>query len=70
MTKNLKFYFDFSSPYAYIGYKEIKKIEKKNLFKNTYMPILLGGLHNSAGITPAAIISLKKNYMLEDTKLI
>tara|TARA_B100000945_G_scaffold320302_1_gene329916 strand:- start:1775 stop:2254 length:480 start_codon:yes stop_codon:yes gene_type:complete len=34
------------------------------------MPIFLGGLHNSAGITPAAFISLKSKYMLEDTKLI
>ena len=29
MTKFIDFYFDFSSPYAYIGYKEIKKLEKK-----------------------------------------
>ena len=70
MTKFIEFYFDFSSPYSYIAYKEIKKLEKKNSFKIKYMPIFLGGLHNSAGITPAAFISLKSKYMIEDTKLV
>ena len=70
MNRLIEFYFDFSSPYSYIGYKEIKQLEKKNSFKIKYMPIFLGGLHNSAGITPAAFISLKSKYMLEDTKLI
>ena len=70
MTKFIDFYFDFSSPYAYIGYKEIKKLEKKNFFKIKFMPIFLGGLHNAAGITPAAFIKLKSKYMIEDTKLV
>ena len=70
MTKFIDFYFDFSSPYAYIGYKEIKKLEKKNSFKIKFMSIFLGGLHNAAGITPAAFIKLKSKYMIEDTKLV
>ena len=70
MTKFIEFYFDFSSPYSYIGYKEIKELEKKRSFKIKYMPIFLGGLHNSAGITPAAFIKIKSKYMIEDTKLI
>ena len=32
MTKFIDFYFDFSSPYAYIAYKELKKLEKKKFF--------------------------------------
>ena len=70
MTKFIDFYFDFSSPYAYIGYKDIKKLEKKNSFKIKFMPVFLGGLHNAAGITPAAFIKLKSKYMIEDTKLV
>ena len=70
MTKLIEFYFDFSSPYSYVAYKEIIRLEKNNTFKINYMPILLGGLHNSAGITPAAFINLKKNYMIDDTNLI
>ncbi len=70
MSKTIEFYFDFSSPYAYIGYKEIKRLEKKNSFKIRFMPIFLGGLHNAAGITPAAFISIKAKYMIRDTKLV
>ena len=62
MTKQIEFYFDFSSPYAYLGFKEIKNLEKKHQLKIKYMPIFLGGLHKSAGVTPAAFISLKEKY--------
>ena len=70
MTKSIEFYFDFSSPYAYLGFKEIKKYEKKYPFHIKYMPIFLGGLHNSAGITPAAFNKIKSKYMFQDTKLV
>ena len=54
MNKSIDFYFDIISPYAFIVNKKIKKIYKnKNIFFN-YMPILLGGLHNLAGITAPA----------------
>ena len=70
MSKFIEFYFDFGSPYSYIAYKEIKKIEKKNTFKIKYMPICLGGLHNSAGVIPAAFISIKAKYIIKDSKLV
>ena len=70
MTKSIEFYFDFSSPYAYLGFKEIKKYEKKYPFHIKYMPIFLGGLHNSAGITPAAFNKIKSKHMIQDTKLV
>jgi len=70
MTKFIEFYFDFSSPYAYLGFKEIKKYEKKYPFQIKYMPIFLGGLHNSADITPAAFNKIKSKYMIQDTKLV
>tara|TARA_Y100000590_G_scaffold458512_2_gene613391 strand:- start:705 stop:1184 length:480 start_codon:yes stop_codon:yes gene_type:complete len=34
------------------------------------MPVFLGGLHSSAGVTPAAFISIKSKYMIRDTKLV
>ena len=70
MNKSVEFYFDFVSPYSYIAHKQIQKVEKKNTFKIKYMPICLGGLHNSAGVTPAAFISIKAKYMIKDTKLV
>ena len=70
MTKSIEFYFDFSSPYAYLGFKEIIKFEKKHPFQIKYMPIFLGGLHNSADIKPAAFNKIKSKYMTQDTKLV
>jgi len=34
------------------------------------MPVFLGGLHNKAGVTPAAFNKFKSKYMIKDTKLI
>ena len=58
------------APYSYIGYKEIRNLKKKIYLKLKFMPIFLGGLHNSAEITPAAFNKLKSKYMMNDTKLV
>ncbi len=70
MTKPIEFYFDFVSPYSYLAFQEIKKIEKKELIKIKYMPILLGGLHNLHGIKAPAFIPSKAKFMIRDCKLI
>jgi len=68
MTNNIDFYFDFISPYTYIGHKRIKNEEKKINF--TYKPILLGGLHKLWNITPQAYIEPKKEFMIADCKMV
>ena len=70
MTKLFDFYFDFVSPYSFLAHKEIKKLEKKNLIKVQYMPILLGGLHNLHGIKAPAFIPSKARFMIRDCKLV
>tara|TARA_B100001029_G_scaffold176519_1_gene179559 strand:- start:637 stop:1224 length:588 start_codon:yes stop_codon:yes gene_type:complete len=70
MSKSLDFYFDFVSPYSFLAYKEIKKIQKKNVIKINYKPILLGGLHNLHKITAPAFIPAKDKYMVKDCKVI
>ena len=67
MTKYIEFYFDFSSPYAYIAYKKILK--HKNILLN-YKPIFLGGLHNLAGIEAPAFNKYKMNNMKNDCDLV
>ena len=69
MIKPFEFYFDFASPYTFIAHKEIRKIEKENLIKIKYMPILLGGLLDSAGIKANIDIPVKAKYMIKDCKL-
>tara|TARA_E500000178_G_C16747193_1_gene628749 strand:- start:19 stop:606 length:588 start_codon:yes stop_codon:yes gene_type:complete len=70
MIKSFEFYFDFISPYSFLAHKEIKNIEKKNLIKIKYKPILLGGLHNLHGIKAPAFIPAKAKHMIRDCKLI
>ena len=70
MIKSLDFYFDFVSPYSFLAHKEIKKLEKKNLIKVQYKPILLGGLHNLHGIKAPAFIPSKARFMIRDCKLV
>ena len=70
MTKSLKFYFDFISPYSYLAYKKLKSINKDNAIKVTYNPILLGGLHKLGGITAPAFNERKMKNMKNDCELI
>ena len=67
MNDHIDFYFDVISPYAYIAYKKILKIKDIN-FK--LKPILLGGLHNLAGITAPAFNKYKMKNMQNDCEVV
>ena len=68
MTKNIEFYFDFISPYTYLGHKRIEN-EGAGI-KFNYKPILLGGLHKLWNITPQAYIEPKKEFMIMDCEIV
>ena len=70
MTRSFDFYFDFVSPYSFLAHEEIKRLEKKNLVKVQYKPILLGGLHNLHGIKAPAFIPSKAKFMIRDCKMV
>jgi len=59
MSDHIDFYFDIISPYSYIAHKKIKKIKEKKKITFNYKPILLGGLHNLAGISAPAFNKYK-----------
>ena len=67
MSNHIDFYFDIISPYAFIAYKNIAKIES---IKFNYKPILLGGLHNLVEITAPAFNKFKLKNMKNDCELI
>ena len=67
MSNHIDFYFDIISPYAYIAYKKILKINNINF---ELKPILLGGLHNLAGITAPAFNKYKMKNMQNDCELV
>ena len=67
MSDHIDFYFDIISPYSYIAYKKILKIKNINF---NLKPILLGGLHNLAGISAPAFNKYKMKNMQNDCELV
>ena len=67
MNNHIDFYFDIISPYAYIAYKKIIKIDN---IKFNFKPILLGGLHNLVEIKAPAFNKFKLKNMKNDCELI
>jgi 2-hydroxychromene-2-carboxylate isomerase len=70
MSNYIDFYFDIISPYSYIAHKKIQKIIKIKKTKFNYKPILLGGLHNLAGINAPAFNKYKMKNMRSDCELV
>ena len=70
MNKSIDFYFDFISPYSFLAHKRIKILEEEEKIKFIYKPVLLGGLHNLAGITAPALIKSKRGYLVDDCQMI
>ena len=70
MSSYIDFYFDIISPYSYIAHKKIQKINKNQKVIFNYKPILLGGLHNLAGINAPAFNKYKIKNMQSDCELV
>ena len=70
MINHIDFYFDVISPYSYIAHRKIKKIKENQKIIFNYKPILLGGLHNLAGISAPAFNKYKMKNMQSDCELV
>ena len=70
MSNHIDFYFDVISPYSYIAHKKIQKIKESQKVIFNYKPILLGGLHNLAGINAPAFNKYKMKNMQSDCELV
>ena len=70
MSNHIDFYFDVISPYSYIAHKKIQKIRENQKTIFIYKPILLGGLHNLAGINAPAFNKFKIKNMQSDSELV
>ena len=70
MSSHIDFYFDIISPYSYIAHKKIQKIKEHQKVIFNYKPILLGGLHNLAGISAPAFNKFKIKNMQSDCELV
>ena len=70
MSNYIDFYFDVISPYSYMAHKKIQKINENQKITFNYKPILLGGLHNLAGISAPAFNKYKMKNMQNDCELV
>ena len=70
MSSYIDFYFDIISPYSYIAHKKIQKIKENKKIIFNYKPILLGGLHNLAGISAPAFNKYKIKNLQSDCELV
>ena len=70
MSSHIDFYFDIISPYSYIAHKKIQKNKEHQKVIFNYKPILLGGLHNLAGISAPAFNKYKIKNMQSDCELV
>jgi 2-hydroxychromene-2-carboxylate isomerase len=66
MAKTMDFYFDFSSPYGYIGSCRIEALAAKHGREVTWRPFLLGAAFKATGGQPLMEIPIKGKYALRD----
>ena len=66
MTDSLDFYFDFSSPYGYLGAERIDAIAAKHRRTVTWRPFLLGAVFKAIGGSPLVDQPVKGPYARHD----
>lgn len=66
MSEPIEFYFDFSSPYAYLASEKIDALAAKFGRKVKWRPLLLGPLFKASGSAPLTEIPLKGDYSRRD----
>lgn len=66
MTAPIDFYFDFSSPYAYIAIQQIEALAAKHGRSVNWQPILIGVIFKNLGSMPLVEYPLKGAYSRHD----
>lgn len=66
---SLTFYFDFGSPFAYLGATQVERLAEEAGAELVYRPILLGGLFRSIGTPDVPLFAMpevKQRHQLRD----
>jgi len=66
MSNSIEFYFDFSSPYGYLGAQRIKEVADKHNRVIDWHPVLLGAIFKVSGQAPLVNFPLKGDYAIMD----
>ncbi len=66
MSQTIEFYFDFSSPYGYLGAQRIQAVADQHQRSVDWHPILLGAIFKVSGQAPLTTFPLKGDYAIMD----
>jgi 2-hydroxychromene-2-carboxylate isomerase len=66
MAKAIDFYFDFSSPYGYLGSEKIEALAAKHGRTVEWHPVLLGVVFRQTGAVPLTQVPIKGDYSRRD----
>jgi 2-hydroxychromene-2-carboxylate isomerase len=66
MAAPIDFYFDFSSPYGYLGAQKIEALAAKHGRTVDWHPVLLGAIFKQTGGAPLTTLPIKGDYSKRD----
>jgi len=66
MSKQVEFFFDVGSPYAYLAYHQLPKIAARRNARIVWRPMLLGGVFQATGNRSPVELPAKARYSLID----
>jgi 2-hydroxychromene-2-carboxylate isomerase len=67
--KELHFFFDFSSPFAYLASTQVEALAQRNSAQLIYRPFLLGGLFKAIGTADVPLFTMseaKRRHAIAD----
>jgi 2-hydroxychromene-2-carboxylate isomerase len=68
MPKQVEFFYDFTSPTAYLAWARLPAILERTGAKVIYRPMFLGGVMQATGNRPPGTLAAKAKWMSEDLK--
>jgi 2-hydroxychromene-2-carboxylate isomerase len=66
MSKTIEFFYDFTSPTAYLAWTQLPKIAARNNAKLVYRPMFLGGVMQATENRPPGTVPSKGKWMAAD----
>lgn len=66
MPKTLEFFYDFTSPTAYLAWARLPAIIQRTGAKLVYRPMFLGGVMQTTGNRPPGMVAAKGRWMAAD----
>jgi 2-hydroxychromene-2-carboxylate isomerase len=66
MTRTVEFFYDFTSPTAYLAWTQLPAIVKRTGGKLVYRPMFLGGVMQTTGNRPPGTVEAKARWMNAD----